>query len=1069
MDWEVSSAFYVAGKFLPGGAKTGARLATAVDEQLATSAMGKLSAARPVLVQMAAEAPGTAASSALETLIDATDSYDTSIKDHKATPKQAWNAFAQTVQREGIGTFLTNLAGVYSPEIKGVKGKIIHAGLDPAMEGFQESVVQGMQQRQAINENVPGANIPLMQGVPEELMGSMIPALIFGAAQRTASRFKGAQPGPPGAPPGQRLLEAPPRPMGPAGDSDTFVSEGVTYTRQPDGSWSAVRGPAGLLEAPGPARPQPGVPPRALLEKPPIQAGPVGGFAEPSTTFVRDGVTYSLQPDGSYRGVPPPAPWVPPRGLLEKPPIRLGPVTGPIGREQVTTAPTPAADTAQEKEEQTPAVQTLEEQLAASVADPTARPTLPPPKPVPDYSAQHEEKRVLRLDKLEALAAEHGITREGLAELTAEDRAAFLKQFDQNWPSFEARAKAKGIKLASDAEGRQTTRRLFLERLQTPRETTESAAPPSPGVPSVSPISTGDTGDTAEQALPTAEKPEVHANKEDGVEAHIVPSTGKHVAPGYIVSLWDTDAGKAVSQYRILPTIEAAREYARKIIGKPAAEPAKPAQPTPETPKPFGALKTIPKDARWTQKAGERNNVASGDRVTWIHHDGKSHNGTFEGISTANGLAAVVSDDHGPIFISSNKLRPSQMPATPATPSKAAAPEAQAVSGFETTKGSKYTTVGSGTQRFKTETGEQFKPSDSTVYITPAVNQRVLESLQSGNIGSTRASVRIVGDKLAVVVKDRDSGKIRNDLSKTVPYSDTPEVGLHPVEVWNKNPETGEYGFHLGHPIARITSQPTATAETAAAPPPPPAAEAEPEPEAPKPEVVPFANEDLGLEAHVLQYPDRPGFHVRTWATDQGKYVTGSSREFPTLEAARVEANRRAGKPAPAAAPTPATPAPEEAEPATPLSDVRIPSIRDKQVWTGNVVHEGGGMVSDGRMLINESAITKDEHRAKLRVAGKSGSPITPEILQKVWNHYVVEQANHPLKEIGVVADPDSDVGPKAIYALPETRAWQSLQSRHDSFNRSLEPRKRAVLKTKRATALSFSTKTVNQSPSFAR
>ena len=93
--------------------------------------MGKLSAARPVLVQMAAEAPGTAASSALETLIDATDSYDTSIKDHKATPKQAWNAFAQTVQREGIGTFLTNLAGVYSPEIKGVKGKIIHAGLDP--------------------------------------------------------------------------------------------------------------------------------------------------------------------------------------------------------------------------------------------------------------------------------------------------------------------------------------------------------------------------------------------------------------------------------------------------------------------------------------------------------------------------------------------------------------------------------------------------------------------------------------------------------------------------------------------------------------------------------------------------------------------------------------------------------------------------------------------------------------------------------------------------------------------------------------------------------------------------
>ena len=295
----------------------------------------------------------------------------------------------------------------------------------------------------------------------------------------------------------------------------------------------------------------------------------------------------------------------------------VGPADGSKPREVLKPTP-PAADTAQEKEEQTPAAQTLEEQLAASVADPTARPTIPPAKPGPDYSAQHEEKRVLRLDKLEALAAEHGITREGLAELTAEDRAAFLKQFDQNWPSFEARAKAKGIKLASDAEGRQTTRRLFLERLQTPPETTESAALPAPDIK---------------------------------------------------------------------------------------------------------------------------------------------------------------------------------------------APEAQAVTGFETTKGSKYTTAGSGTQRFKTETGEQFKPSDSTVYITPAVNQRVLESLQSGNIGSTRASVRIVGDKLAVVVKDRDSGKIRNDLSKTVPYSDTPEVGLHPVEVWNKNPETGEYGFHLGHPIARVTSQ----------------------------------------------------------------------------------------------------------------------------------------------------------------------------------------------------------------------------------------------------------------------
>lgn len=137
---------------------------------------------------------------------------------------------------------------------------------------------------------------------------------------------------------------------------------------------------------------------------------------------------------------------------------------------------------------------------------------------------------------------------------------------------------------------------------------------------------------------------------------------------------------------------------------------------------------------------------------------------------------------------------------------------------FETSKGSQYETVGKGTRRNKVATGQQFDPSDQTVYIKPDVNKRVMEDLQANNVGNLKASVRAVGDgKIGIVVKDRDTNALRNDLSKTIPVSDTPEVGLHPLELWHKNPETGEYGFHLGHPIGKLSSETkTLPAETKA-------------------------------------------------------------------------------------------------------------------------------------------------------------------------------------------------------------------------------------------------------------
>lgn len=144
-------------------------------------------------------------------------------------------------------------------------------------------------------------------------------------------------------------------------------------------------------------------------------------------------------------------------------------------------------------------------------------------------------------------------------------------------------------------------------------------------------------------------------------------------------------------------------------------------------------------------------------------------------------------------------------------PAAAGQPVAGKPVGFQTSKGSQYTITGGGTARNKVATGQQFSPSDQTVYASPDTANRVMEELQANNVGNLKASVRNVDGQIAVVVKNRDTGAVRNDLSKVVPTSQDPEVGMHPIELWHKNQTTGEYGFHIGHAITDIHAVPEAT------------------------------------------------------------------------------------------------------------------------------------------------------------------------------------------------------------------------------------------------------------------
>jgi len=136
------------------------------------------------------------------------------------------------------------------------------------------------------------------------------------------------------------------------------------------------------------------------------------------------------------------------------------------------------------------------------------------------------------------------------------------------------------------------------------------------------------------------------------------------------------------------------------------------------------------------------------------------------------------------------------------------------VTGFTTAKGSVYTVAGSGTSRAKTATGESFGPSDRTVYLDPKTAERAQLHLDNHDEGETTARPHILaGGRIGIVVKNRKTGEVRNDLSRIVRGSTTPAVGLHPFEVWTKDAE-GRRRWHFGNAITEVqTDAPTAPAE----------------------------------------------------------------------------------------------------------------------------------------------------------------------------------------------------------------------------------------------------------------
>lgn len=122
---------------------------------------------------------------------------------------------------------------------------------------------------------------------------------------------------------------------------------------------------------------------------------------------------------------------------------------------------------------------------------------------------------------------------------------------------------------------------------------------------------------------------------------------------------------------------------------------------------------------------------------------------------------------------------------------------------FTTERGSVYTVDGQRTTRNKAqrEGQEDFGPkpqSFATVYLTPEDAQRA-QIIYTGGVQSR--TIDRQGDEV-VVTDVLDNGSIK---TTKFPYQKTPQVGLHPFEVF----EDG--GAHLGNKITSISGQPVAT------------------------------------------------------------------------------------------------------------------------------------------------------------------------------------------------------------------------------------------------------------------
>ena len=138
------------------------------------------------------------------------------------------------------------------------------------------------------------------------------------------------------------------------------------------------------------------------------------------------------------------------------------------------------------------------------------------------------------------------------------------------------------------------------------------------------------------------------------------------------------------------------------------------------------------------------------------------------------------------------------------------------VDGFETARGSQYarypdsTTIRnrSGAAHVDNTTGLQPR-SGKTVYMEPKHLQTVGGYFQNPDM-ATQILPEVkngtpTGNASVVLTQDYGPRKAGSTLA-TVPYTTNPEVGLHPVEIYNSNSPIGDTGrgVHFGSKITKL-------------------------------------------------------------------------------------------------------------------------------------------------------------------------------------------------------------------------------------------------------------------------
>lgn len=241
------------------------------------AAAGKAAAAASKLPigmwrNIAAWAAGTATGSVMESAVDAGSAYNAAIE-KGVKPEVAANIFTETMKREVPVTMLTNAAGEFAPRLGGnVWKKGLQVAFDAAMEGGEE-VAQGAAQRSAENA-VLGTNTPLLEGAAEEFVGGALGGALMSGGRAVADKIVGQ---PKQQPAAEQMVDVEATPVPQLGPGQT------------------------------PGKPQPGRPPKAMLEKAPIAAGPVGEqkadpFAPQHVDVDGQKMVLVRNEDGTYRG-----------------------------------------------------------------------------------------------------------------------------------------------------------------------------------------------------------------------------------------------------------------------------------------------------------------------------------------------------------------------------------------------------------------------------------------------------------------------------------------------------------------------------------------------------------------------------------------------------------------------------------------------------------------------------------------------------------------------------------------------------------------------------------------------